>query len=866
MSLVPSELALLRHPRLAALASGACPAWLWSTDASRLIWANAAGAALFGATSTAAVGQRHFDPKNHPAAAAALRLAATLPASGAPRLERLRGLGLLRALTCACSRLTLADGTTAVLIASTEPAGPALPLAERIRRLFGGEADSAAIAVFSPAGALLYANAAGQTQLGGFTTLAALGIEALGRAALEAGSASGPAHRDVATLDRLGEGNSRALVLTLSAAPPVVAALTAPAAPEARDASSAERRHPLRFVWQMDADGRFVVGSDEFIELVGPQTTAAFGRKWSDVATEVKLDPDGLVARAIESRETWSGIVVAWPVDDSDERLPVELSGLPVFDRDRSFRGYRGFGVCRDLTRINQLIRVRRERPAGVLPMAESAIDAAAAAEAAEAETETVAHLERAALAAAPASANVVPFRQAPPEPKMPALSPVERRAFRELAQELTARLRGSPEAGAIGGGARAGTAGAHDAGAHDVGAHDADAAAGDAEPAIHSHAAIRPAEVSPAEFSPVETVLLDRVPVGILVYRHDTLLFANRHLLEGSGYDDLAALAAAGGLGALFAEADTPAEGGGTRLLSIKTSGGALRPVDARLYSAPWQGAAALVLILTDRQHDERRGGGEPEPATAERDLRQARQEVEQAEAEKAEFLAKLSQEVRTPLNTITGFAEVIMGERFGPIGNERYRDYLRDIHGAGTQLAAMLNNLLDLTKIESGRFDLSFAEVNLNELTQQCVGIMQPQANRARIIIRSALTRGLPKVVGDERALRQIVLNLLSNAIRLTGPGGQVIVSTAATGSEAVLRVRDTGVGMTDEEIAVALEPFAQGQAGAAWGSGGTGLSLSLTRALAEANRAIFNIKSAPNAGTLVEIVFPEIRAAAE
>ena len=140
----------------------------------------------------------------------------------------------------------------------------------------------------------------------------------------------------------------------------------------APDEPAAERRHPLRFVWQMDADGRFVVGSDEFIELTGPRTTAAFGRLWSEIAAELKLDPEHQVARAVATRETWSGITVSWPVDDGGERLPVELSGLPVFDRERDFRGYRGFGVCRDIARINQLARARRERPIGFMARPEA--------------------------------------------------------------------------------------------------------------------------------------------------------------------------------------------------------------------------------------------------------------------------------------------------------------------------------------------------------------------------------------------------------------------------------------------------------------------------------------------------------------
>ena len=121
-------------------------------------------------------------------------------------------------------------------------------------------------------------------------------------------------------------------------------------------------------------------------------------------------------------------------------------------------------------------------------------------------------------------------------------------------------------------------------------------------------------------------------------------------------------------------------------------------------------------------------------------------------------------------------------------------------------------------------------------------------------------SLTPGLPQIMADERSLRQIVLNLLANSIKFTGPGGQVIVSTAyADSSEIVLRVRDTGVGMSAKDIEAAMEPFRQTATSGSWGSGGTGFGLPLTKALAEANRAHFNLKSAPNAGTLVEIAFP-------
>ncbi len=475
--------------------------------------------------------------------------------------------------------------------------------------------------------------------------------------------------------------------------------------------------------------------------------------------------------------------------------------------------------------------------------------------------------------------------------------------------------------------------------------------------------------------------MLLDRIPLGILIYRHDALLYANRHFLEWSGYENLDSITAAGGLNTLFAEpaADALSETANAQSLLIMTQRGDSVPVEGRMFTVPWNGASALALILTNgqksakadaalhaaeaeirelksvldtatdgvmtldaagrivgvnaraaalfarpaseltgrpfdrllapeseraaREHfghvvrapnapaavldvaarvgDDRlvplvltltRIGNDRICATfrditmrkqAEEELRNAKRETARTASAKAEFLAKVSHEIRTPLNAMTGFAEVIMAERFGPIGNERYREYVKDIHNAGTQLVGILNDLLDLSKIETGQIDLNFANVNLNDLTQQCVGIMQPQANRARIIIRTSLTPGVPLIVADERSLRQIVLNLISNSIRFTGPGGQVIVSTVFSDSrEAVLRVRDTGAGMSEKDIEAALEPFRQTATAGSWGSGGTGFGLPLTKALAEANRANFSIKSAPNAGTLVEVAFPPNR----
>jgi signal transduction histidine kinase len=931
MASVESELGLLRDPRLAVLATSAWPAWLWSVDASRMLWTNAIGAALFGAGNVGECVQKRVDV-NEQVAAQIIRLSGTLPPGGAARLERLRGFGagFGRALTCACSRIVLPDSTPAVLVAATEPSGPTLSLTERVRRVFFD--DRQRLAVFTPEGSLVHATEAAGARLGGAATLATLGIASPAVKALSNGSAYGTIRSDRTNLDvlieSLGDGPGRVLVLTLAPEPaptPVPAQVATPAqleppaeaTPAAAIASSVaaneptatqtsaaaeigksveepdvagpqasqpqvevvtepstERRHPLRFVWQMDADGRFIVASDEFVDLVGPRTMSAFGRKWSDIAAELNLDQDKQLARAIATHETWSGITIPWPVDGTNERMPVELSGLPVFDRDRTFRGYRGFGVCRDIGRINQLLRIRREQPSGCMPTLESPATAAdtkvesvpANMMASEKPSESVSrHTERPALSIAPA-ANVVPFRQAPvQEPKPPALSAGERKAFRELAQELTARLRGTPEAPAAD---------------NTVALTQETEKPGEVSSQVPSeteivHASPHTRELAGHEAGAdsatapvIDPSLLDRIPIGVLIYRHDELIYANRHFLEWTGYDNLNALAEAGGLNSLFVEpaADVLSDGADTQSLSIMTRQGDTLPLDGRLFTVPWNGASALALVFTNGATAERQRTSEEALAAAQTELGDAKRETQRAAAAKAEFLGKVSHEFRTPLNSITGFAEVMISERLGPIGNERYTEYLKDIHAAGTHMVSVLNDMVDLSKVETGKLETTFVDVSLNDLTHQCVGVMQPQANRARIIIRTSITPGLPRVVADERSLRQIVINLLANAINFTGPGGQVIVSTAVTDSrEIVLRVRDTGVGMAENDIQAALEPFRQSATSGSRGSGGTGLGLPLTKALAEANHANFSITSAPNAGTLVEIAFPHGRVAA-
>jgi PAS domain S-box-containing protein len=264
---------------------------------------------------------------------------------------------------------------------------------------------------------------------------------------------------------------------------------------------------------------------------------------------------------------------------------------------------------------------------------------------------------------------------------------------------------------------------------------------------------------------------------------------------------------------------------------------------------------AARFCALLRDLTHWKK----------VERELEEARKDAERASALKSDFLARISHEIRTPLNAILGFAEVMMDERFGAIGNQRYKDYLGDIHASGTLVMSLVNDLLDLAKIEAGKMDFAFASIDANRIVSECVSIMQPQASRERVALRLSLSPALPNILADERSLRQIVLNLLSNAVKFNRQGGHVIVATAlADAGSAVIRIRDTGVGMSEAGIGLAFEPFQR--LATARPSRGTGLGLPLTKALAEANHASLTIKSKEHEGTLVEVVFPPARILAE
>ena len=249
------------------------------------------------------------------------------------------------------------------------------------------------------------------------------------------------------------------------------------------------------------------------------------------------------------------------------------------------------------------------------------------------------------------------------------------------------------------------------------------------------------------------------------------------------------------------------------------------------------------------------------------EEELRNAKRAAETANSHKSDFLARVSHEIRTPLNAIIGFSEMMAEERFGPIGSPRYLEYAHDIGNSGKHVLDIVNDLLDISKIEAGQVSMEFVSVSLNDHLAETVSLLQPMANSQRVIIRTSLSASVPEVVADQRSIKQIALNLLSNAIRYTPSGGQIVVSTSyEPAGNVVIRIRDTGIGMNRKELEQAMKPFGQVDPGPRQRGDGTGLGLPLTKAMVEANRAQFDIVSTPGEGTLVSIAFPPQRVLAD
>ncbi len=238
---------------------------------------------------------------------------------------------------------------------------------------------------------------------------------------------------------------------------------------------------------------------------------------------------------------------------------------------------------------------------------------------------------------------------------------------------------------------------------------------------------------------------------------------------------------------------------------------------------------------------------------------------EAERKVHQQAEFIAKLSHEMRTPLNAIIGFGEVISEERLGPIGNEKYKAYVNDIVKSGHLLLSLINDLLDLSKVEAGKLQLDYSEVDLRDVINTSIRLLHPIAEKAQVTIRSLLPAPIPNVVADSRSIHQILNNLLSNAIKFSHSGDTVIISVElASDGSVTLQVQDQGIGMTKQDLEQAIELYGQVKGTRRTDligthSGSTGLGLPLAKALVEANKADFHIESAPEKGTRIRVTFP-------
>ena len=240
-----------------------------------------------------------------------------------------------------------------------------------------------------------------------------------------------------------------------------------------------------------------------------------------------------------------------------------------------------------------------------------------------------------------------------------------------------------------------------------------------------------------------------------------------------------------------------------------------------------------------------------------------EARRQAEEANLAKSRFLATMSHELRTPLNAILGFSEIIKNEVLGPIGSAHYRDYVADIHSSGQHLLNLINEILDLSRIEAGRYELSEEPVGLTGVAEECVRLLQIKAKAKNIAIREIYIPNLPRLWADERAVRQITLNLLSNALKFTPNGGEVTVRTGWTaGGGQFLSVKDNGPGIPPEEIPIVLSAFGQGAIAIKSAERGAGLGLSIVQALMQTHDGMFELKSKLREGTEAIATFPQAR----
>jgi PAS domain S-box-containing protein len=846
---------VLGDPRLAAYAASPLPAWLWTADGSRILWANPAGGRMFGAADDAALAAKTFGPADQYRRQVA-RLAGRLPANGAVRLERLPGFGAAPGMlaTCGCSRFDFPNGRHGVLIAAGNVAliapGPvqifhpqaeakppeAAPPAPRDT----AEAEQAA-RVAPPAANLEQTMPPTDppTELVLFDAFAeSAAEEPSNETEMETPAAEAPDHTGIvsplfndlaetiaepshpADLEPTVEPQSEALKQELKDI------LTE--TPTELLSDALKNVLPFRPLGDNRGLSLTPVENNAFDELARQLSARLENETGDEAAPDMIFEPS-------------AGSELRQPVTEPPEWLaPPEPPAHGEARRDKALLDLLPIGIL-----IYRLDRLLYANPAFLTQMGYPTLHALEDAGGLDA-----LYVEPGVSNASSTSDTGTPVTisaSQPSEADAPAAA-ADARLYTiswDGDSALALIFSGTPrESGAIA------------------------AAISESSPVPQTNVpadtgAPAVSEPSAAGHANAEELgaILDTTAEGIVMFDAEgNIKSANRSAEALFGYDggeltrrNLADLFAPESQHSVFEYLASIKSAGvsslldhGRELLGRESRGGTI-PLSMTMGRTRADGPNFFAVFRDLSQ-----------ARKTESELREARRLADRAAGATADVLARISHEVRTPLNAIIGFSEVMIGARFGALGNERYVEYMKDIRASGERVIAIIDDLLDLSRIESGKLDLAFTSQNLNELVESCVAAMQPQANRERIIIRTSLAHTLPPVVADARALRQITLNLIGNSIHLANAGGQVIVSTALSDfGEVMLRVRDTGHGLNDNEVAAALEPFrtpAPDQA-----SDGAGVSLSLTKALVEANRARFQIRTGGRAGTLIEVVFP-------